>query len=58
MILLCSDGLHSVVEDSAIEQAIVEAGTPAETAPRLIQLALARGARDNITAVVARYDGA
>jgi len=58
MILLCSDGLHSVVEDSAIEQAIVEAATPAEIAPRLIQLALARGARDNITAVVARYDGA
>ncbi len=58
LILLCSDGLHSVVEDSAIEQTIVEAGTPADIAPRLLQLALARGARDNITAVVARYDGA
>jgi serine/threonine protein phosphatase PrpC len=34
------------------------AGAPADVVPQLIAAALAGGARDNITAVVARYNGA
>jgi len=57
MILLCSDGLHGALEDSALEKVLGAGGTPSEIVPRLIQAALAAGARDNVTAVLARYDG-
>lgn len=57
MILLCSDGLHSVVDDPTLEKLMADGGTPSAIVPRLIETALARGARDNITAIVARYDG-
>jgi len=56
-ILLCSDGLHSVLDDKAIEAVLYGGGTPKELVSQLIQTALARGARDNITAVLARYHG-
>jgi protein phosphatase len=57
MILLCSDGLHGVVDDSTLQTILSAAGSPADIAPQLIEMALARGARDNVTAVVARYTG-
>ena len=57
MILLCSDGLYSVVDDGALEKLLSAGGRPAELVPQLIETALARGARDNITAVLARFDG-
>jgi len=57
MILLCSDGLHGVLDDGALQK-IMGAGAPADVVPQLIAAALAGGARDNITAVVARYNGA
>jgi PPM family protein phosphatase len=57
MILLCSDGLHSVLDDEALHQALSTGGTPSDIVPRLLEAALARRARDNITAVLARYDG-
>jgi serine/threonine protein phosphatase PrpC len=57
IILLCSDGLHTVLDDGAL-QSILEAGRkPSEIVPRLMEAALANGARDNITAVLARYVG-
>jgi PPM family protein phosphatase len=56
VILLCSDGLHGVVEDDTIAGALAAGGTPAEIVPRLIQAALARGAKDNVTAILARYE--
>ena len=57
-ILLCSDGLHSVLDDRAMEAVVATADTAAEIVARLIQRALAQGARDNLTAVFARFDGA
>ena len=57
MILLCSDGLHGVLDDSTLEKMLSAGGTPAEIVPQLIAAALAAGARDNVTAVLARYDG-
>jgi PPM family protein phosphatase len=58
-ILLCSDGLHNVLDDSALAAVLNTGGTTSSTVvSRLIETALAQGARDNITAVLARYDGA
>jgi serine/threonine protein phosphatase PrpC len=49
--VLCSDGLYDVVEDEEI-RAAVEASNPFSACEDLIQLALSRGAPDNVTAVV------
>jgi protein phosphatase len=57
MILLCSDGLHGVLDDGTLQMMLSAGGTPVEIVPQLIETALARGAKDNITAVLARYDG-
>ena len=56
VVLLCSDGLYDVVKDDEI--ASILSGTPsAQAACRsLIDLALLRGAPDNVTAVVSRYE--
>jgi PPM family protein phosphatase len=51
-LLLCSDGLSDVVEDAAIE-ATLRIPERAACAARLIELALAAGGRDNVSAVVA-----
>jgi len=56
-VLLCSDGLHSVLEDTSIEAVLSAGGTAPEVVSNLIKTALAHGARDNITAVLARYAG-
>jgi PPM family protein phosphatase len=56
-VLLCSDGLHGALDDTAIEAVLTAGGAASTLVPRLIETALARGARDNITAVLARYDG-
>ncbi len=50
--LLCSDGLTGEVEDGVID-AVMSAGLPADqTANELINLALASGGHDNITAII------
>jgi serine/threonine protein phosphatase PrpC len=49
--LLCSDGLHGLVEDEAIRQVLV-AAPPRKAVPGLIQLANMMGGYDNITACV------
>jgi serine/threonine protein phosphatase PrpC len=51
-LLLCSDGLSDVVDDATIA-ATMRVGGRAECAGRLVDLALAGGGRDNISAVVA-----
>jgi PPM family protein phosphatase len=56
-ILLCSDGLHSVLDDKAMEAVVSTGATAVEIVTQLIQTALSHGARDNITAVLARYQG-
>jgi protein phosphatase len=52
-ILLCSDGVNAHVEDSEIEQILGSDQSPDEVCRQLIDLANARGGRDNITAFVA-----
>lgn len=57
MVLLCSDGLHGALDDRALQELMTSAGAPNEMVPRMIEAALARGAKDNVTAIVARYEG-
>lgn len=52
-ILLCSDGLSDVVDDAEIGRVLDSDREPAACAQRLVELAHAGGAPDNVTAVVA-----
>jgi protein phosphatase len=54
-ILLCTDGLTGPVEDAQIAAVLAERPEPEDACDALIDLALARGAPDNVTAVVAHY---
>jgi protein phosphatase len=51
--LLCSDGLWSVVEDERLREVLAEGEDPEPTVQRLVDLAYAAGAPDNIAVVVA-----
>jgi serine/threonine protein phosphatase PrpC len=54
ILLLCSDGLSGAILDPEIA-AILRGCPVVVTADRLIERALARGARDNVSAVVVEY---
>ncbi|QSB13136.1 MerR family transcriptional regulator [Natronosporangium hydrolyticum] len=51
--LLCSDGLAAVVDRSALHAALAADVDPEPTAARLVELAYAAGAPDNVACVVA-----
>jgi serine/threonine protein phosphatase PrpC len=55
-LLLTTDGVHGVLDDEQIERLMREEGEPRELADRILAAALARGSRDNCTAIVARYE--
>ncbi|MEN8149038.1 MAG: Stp1/IreP family PP2C-type Ser/Thr phosphatase [Planctomycetota bacterium] len=61
LFVLCSDGLSGMVKDEAIEAAVADVTDPAtELGPacaKLIQLANEGGGRDNITVILARFEG-
>lgn len=57
LILLCSDGLHGVLDDATIAAMLGDGQPPDALVPRLIEEALARGVKDNVTAVLVRYEG-
>ncbi|RFS84117.1 serine/threonine-protein phosphatase [Actinomadura spongiicola] len=52
-LLLCSDGLSGVVDQEDIRDILASVNDPNETVNRLVQATLARGAPDNVTAIVA-----
>lgn len=56
-VLLCSDGLHGPVPDIAIADMLGRDSPLATIADSLIDLAIQVGAPDNVTAVVASFDG-
>jgi len=51
-IIICSDGLSSMVEDSEIEDIAVSCVDPQTAADNLVSAALAGGGHDNVTVVV------
>jgi protein phosphatase len=54
-VMLCTDGLSDMVEDSLIEAVLKEAPSARAACQSLVDLALSNGGRDNITVIVARY---
>jgi serine/threonine protein phosphatase PrpC len=52
--LLCSDGLNKEVEEEEITQLLARGENAQISAQQLLDLALSRGARDNVTLVIAR----
>jgi len=57
VLVLCSDGLSGLVKPEQIAQAVTEEANPELAAERLVDLANASGGPDNITVVIARFDG-
>jgi PPM family protein phosphatase len=57
ILLLSTDGVHGVLDEGRIERLLLEDDDPRAIATGMIKAALARGSRDNCTAVVARYTG-
>ncbi len=54
-VLYCTDGLTEPVDDVAIAEILQHHPDPEDACTRLVELALSRGAPDNVTAVVVRY---
>ena len=57
MLLLTTDGVHGVVDNSRLEILLKGGGSPGAIATQIVAAALARGGHDNVTAVVAQYVG-
>jgi protein phosphatase len=55
-LLLCSDGLHDLVPEEEMLRIIGSQTVLAEAAQSLVNHALGAGGRDNITALLVRYD--
>lgn len=56
-LLLCSDGLSGLVHDSVIREEMACIGSLPQLTERLIDLANAAGGHDNVTCIVADFDG-
>lgn len=55
-VLLCSDGLTNMVDDETMRSIVAETEDVAEATKRLIDMANEQGGRDNISAVLIRYE--
>jgi PPM family protein phosphatase len=56
-VLLCSDGLSGELNDEQIAAVLAQEADPQRACQRLVAEAEAHGGRDNITVIVARFDG-
>jgi protein phosphatase len=54
-LVLCTDGLSDLVDADEIQLAVAAKEDPQEACNRLVDLALERGGKDNITVVIARF---
>lgn len=54
-LVLTTDGVHGVLSASALAEVCARTDAPELAADALVRTAMARGSRDNCTAVVARY---
>jgi protein phosphatase len=57
VLLVCSDGLFGCVPDDAIARTLAAMGYPGPACDALVRLALDAGAPDNVTCIVAQFDG-
>lgn len=51
-LLICSDGLYTMLPSEAIRASLVMSGTPKTTTESLVERAITAGGHDNITAIV------
>lgn len=56
VLLLCTDGLHGVLDADRLSHILRSAGTAAAAARGLVDAALEQGSRDNVTALVVRNE--
>ncbi|WP_437475890.1 protein phosphatase 2C domain-containing protein [Sorangium sp. So ce1014] len=56
-LLLCTDGLSDLIDDPRIAAVLDAHPDPREASSALIDAALAAGGHDNVTVLVARFDG-
>jgi protein phosphatase len=56
-LMMCSDGLSGLVHTDSLRSTLDEIRDPAECSAKLIEYAEAAGGHDNITVVVADFDG-
>lgn len=56
-LLLCSDGLHSMIEDEEIQSILARTRDPQRCASALVNAAIAAGGLDNVTVVIADIAG-
>ena len=56
-VLLCSDGLTSMIDADSIREVLTENGNPQDAVERLIDRANEAGGEDNITALLLVFDG-
>ncbi|MFI3251091.1 MAG: Stp1/IreP family PP2C-type Ser/Thr phosphatase [Eubacteriales bacterium] len=54
-LLLCSDGLSNILTNEEIHHQIIFGGMDDQCCERLLELALARGARDNVTVLLVAF---
>jgi hypothetical protein len=57
-VLLCSDGLHGVVDTAMIERVLAENADPERAASALVDMALRNKTGDNVTVAVLNYGAA
>jgi protein phosphatase len=57
VMLLCSDGLHGVLDPNELRDILVAQTDVDAAARQLVDTALNHGSRDNVTALVVRYEG-
>jgi protein phosphatase len=57
ILLLCSDGLTSYVEDQELAHIVLTASDIQIACDQLVNLARRRGGRDNISVVMAKVEG-
>jgi protein phosphatase len=57
VLVLCSDGLSSQINKETIADVVTEQGDLAAASQELIDLANAKGGPDNITVIIARFEG-
>lgn len=56
-LLLCSDGLWSVVNETDLQRLVKESASPEEACQRMVEAANAAGGPDNISAILIRLPG-